>query len=178
MKGAKAASRYARALLDLAIEKGTLDTVNQDMLDLVSTCDQSADLANLLRSPIIDAKKKREIFEKLFGSSMSEMSIGFINLIINKSRENILVEIASSYVEQYKQHMNIMDVTIVSASPLQSETKDKIIVKVKENFNGTIQLSEKVDESLVGGFIVKMGDTQIDASIASQLTNLNNILLN
>lgn len=178
MKGAKVASRYAQSLLDLAIEKGSADAVNQDMVDLATTCRESKDLANLLRSPIIDSKKKMEIFGKLFGASMNEMSMGFINLIVKNSREGILIEIAESCTMQYKEYKRILDVKVVSAVPLEAAVRDKIIAKVKESFDGTIELVEEVDASLVGGFVVRMGDKMIDTSIASQLKNLNNILLN
>jgi len=178
MRSTKAASRYAKSLLDLAIENGVLDKVNQDMIDLVATCNGSKDLLSLLRSPLIDAKKKISILEELFAKNMDPMSIGFIKLINKNGRENILPEIAESFIELYKVHNNILDVTVVSATVLESAVKDKIIAKIKENFDGTIEFHEEVDSSLIGGFIVKMGDTQVDTSIARQLSNLNNILLN
>ncbi len=178
MKSTKAASRYAKALLDLSIEQKTIDKVNGDMLHLSGLCSESKDLENLLNSPIVDKSKKIEIFEALFTKSFDKMSLGFINLIIKNSRENILAEIANSFVAQYKEFKNITDVTIVSATKLEKAAKDKIIAKIKESVKGTVELTEEVDPALVGGFIVKMNDTQIDASIASQLTNLKNILLN
>jgi len=178
MKGAKVASRYAQSLLDLAIEKGSVDAVNQDMVDLSTTCKESKDLSNLLRSPIIDSGKKKEIFAQLFGGSMNEMSMGFINLIIKNSREGILPEIADAYTMLYKEHKGILDVKVVSAVPLEAAVREKIVGKIKESFDGTIELVEEVDSSLVGGFVVRIGDRMIDTSIASQIKNLNNILLN
>lgn len=178
MRETRAASRYAKALLDLSIEQNSLDKVNDDMVELAMLCHESKDLENLLHSPIVDRKKKRDIFEAIFGKKMDKLSLGFINLIIKNSRENILPEIAESFVSQFKKHKNIVDVTLISAVPLEKGAKDKILAKIKESVKGTVVLTEEVDSTLIGGFIIKMDDKQIDASIASQITNLKNILLN
>lgn len=172
------AHRYAQALLDLSIEQNVLDKVNADMVQLSNVCKESSDFRNLLSSPIIESKKKNDIFNILFESKMEKMSLGFMNLIIKNSREDILPQIADGFVSLYKKKNNILDVTVISAIKLDKATKDKITAKIKASFNGTIEMIEKVDASLIGGFIVRIDDKQIDASVASQLSNLRNILLN
>ncbi len=178
MSVTRVAYRYAQALLDLSTEQNVVDKVNADMVQLSDVCKESKDFTNLLNSPIVESKKKSDIFTALFESKMEKMSLEFLNLIVKNSREDILPQIADGFVSLYKKKNNILDVTVISATTLDKATKDQIVNKIKASFNGTIELIEKVDPSLIGGFIVRIDDKQIDASIASQLSNLKNILLN
>lgn len=178
MKGSKVASRYAKALLDLSIEQNVDGKVQDDMSQLVHLCEESRDLENLINSPIVDRRKKLEIFKTLFEGKMDKVSMSFMNLIIKNSREDLLPAIATSYVSLYKRHKGIVEVHLTSAAPLEKAAKDKILAKIKGIVDGEIELHESVDPELIGGFVVRIDDKQVDASIASQLTNLKNILLN
>lgn len=178
MSVSRVAYRYAQALLDLSTENKNVDKVNADMMQLSNVCKESQDFKNLLISPIIDADKKKAIFKAAFDAKMEKVSVDFMTMIVKNSRENLLQEIAEGYINLYKKSKNILDVTVISATPLDDKTRETIIAKVKSSFNGTIELIEKVDKNLIGGFIVRIDDQQIDASIASQLSNLKNVLLN
>lgn len=179
MKGTIVASRYAKSLLDLSIEKNILDKVNSDMVQLSEICAESKDLVTVLNNPTINAVKKSEVFNALFKGKIEDVSLDFIQLITKNSRETLLPVIAQSFTKLYKEHNNILDVELISAVALDDAAKSKIMDKVKAKFEGsTIQITEKIDESILGGFIVKIGDKQIDSSVASQLSNLKSILLN
>ncbi|MBL7898062.1 MAG: ATP synthase F1 subunit delta [Crocinitomicaceae bacterium] len=178
MKGNKVASRYAKALLDLAVEKNSLEQVNKDMVHVAQVLVDSKDLAAVLGSPVISPDKKTTILDAVFEKNISPMSIGFLRLIVKKTRAGILPEIADSFISHYKKHNNILDVYLTSAVVLDGAVKDKVLAKVKAKHNGQINLIEKIDPSLIGGFVVRMDDNQLDASIANQLTNLKNLLLN
>ena len=179
MKGTIVASRYAKSLLDLSVEKNNLDKINDDMVQLSEICEESKDLTNLLNNPVVNSDKKANVFDKLFKGKMDDLSLAFIQLINKNKRENLLPNIAQSFTQLYKEHKHILDVELISAQPLEDSVKTKIIDKVKAKYDGySINLIEKTDASLIGGFIVKIKDKQLDASIASQLTNLKNILLN
>lgn len=178
MKGNKIASRYAQALLDLAVEKNVLDKVNADMVQFVEVCNESKELKNLLSSPIVAGTKKLEVLNAIFANSMDKMSLGFMTLIVKHSREKLLAEIASAFTEMYKVNRNILDVFITSAMPLDRAVKDKILQKIRTRHTGEVLITEQVDEKLIGGFVVRFNDKQLDASIASQLTDLKNLLLN
>ena len=172
------AYRYAQALLDLSTEQNSVEKVNADMEQLSTICDESSEFENFLNSPIIDARKKMDVFKVLFESKMEKISFGFLNLIVKNERENLIPEIAEGFVKLYKKANNIVEVTVISAVKLDAATKEKIVAKIKAKTNGTIELTEEVDASLIGGFIVRIDDTQIDSSVASKLTNLKNALLN
>lgn len=171
MKSTKVAARYAKALLELAIEQKKVDSVLGDMQFLLQTNNEAHDFELLIASPIIKADKKISIFKLVF-EQFEELSMSFVELITKNGRESILPAIAESFEAQVKEHKGIVPMTLVSAAPLDAATKDAILAKVQSGVNGTLEITEVIDEKLIGGFVVKMGDTQIDASIASQFNNL------
>lgn len=171
MKGTKAASRYAKALLDLAIEGNQIDAVLNDMNYLSVVSNDSREFQLLVQSPIINSDKKIAIFNELFGQ-FQQISRMFIELITKKGREVLLSAIAASFQDQVNKYKGITPLTIISAVPLSETAKNKIVEKVKGTVSGTLEITEKIDPALIGGFIVRMDDKQIDASVASQLNNL------
>jgi F-type H+-transporting ATPase subunit delta len=171
MKSTKAASRYAKSLLELAIEQGKVDSILGDMNFLLQTNNDNREFELLIASPIIDGNKKMEIFKKIF-DQFEDVSMSFIGLITKNGRENLLPQIAASFDSQVKEHKGIVPMTLVSAAPLDASTKEAILAKVQSSVKGKLEIEEKIDESLIGGFVVKMGDTQIDASVSSQYNNL------
>lgn len=171
MKNTAAASRYAKALLELAVEQKKVDSVEGDMNFFSQAVQGSHDLELLLASPIVKSDKKISIFEKAF-EQFEELTMTFMKLIIKNRREDILPEIADAFESQVKAYKGISPVTIVSARTLDPATKEMILNKISGLISGTPEVTEKIDESLIGGFVVRMGDTQVDASVASQLNNL------
>ena len=171
MKSTKVASRYAKALLDTAIEQKKIDSVLGDMNFLHQLNNESHDFELLIASPIVKGEKKIEIFEKVF-DSFEEVSMSFVKLITKNGREAYLPAIAESFETQVKEYKGIVPVTITTATELDKATKEAIVQKIEAKVNGQLEVIEKIDESLIGGFIVRMGDTQIDASVLSQFNNL------
>lgn len=171
MKSTKSAVRYAKALLELAIEQNKLEAISNDMNAVVAANDETRDFQLFLSSPLIQADKKVSIFNQIF-DYFDELSLSFVALITKNGRENILVEIASSFQEQLKAHKGIVPVTLVSSKKLDEATVAAILAKVKPSVKGEIELTEKIDEEILGGFVVKIGNTQVDASVANQLKNL------
>src|SRR5215471_6201543 len=109
-------ARYAKAVLDLAIERNQLDTVYNDMLFLDAACRGSRDLVNLLRSPIIKADKKGKILEAITAGRVSDVTASFNRLLLAKEREAYLPEIAASFIEQYKEYKGIRTVKLTTAT--------------------------------------------------------------
>lgn len=172
MKNTAVASRYATALLELAVDLKKVDSVAGDMEFIVATNSSSRDFELLIQSPIIRADKKIEIFSKIF-DAFEDISMGFVRLITNKGREKMLPDIAEAFGLLVKEHKGIVPVTLTTAQKLDSATRDKILSKIQGMLdNMTPELEEIIDESLIGGFIVRVGDKQVDASISSQFNNL------
>ena len=171
MKSTKSAVRYAKALLELAIEQNKLEAISNDMNAIIAANEETRDFQLFLSSPLIQAEKKVSIFNQLF-DYFEELSLSFVSLITKNGRENILVEIAASFQDQVKAYKGIVPVTLVSSKKLDETTVNAILAKVKPAVKGDIELTEKIDEEILGGFVVKIGNTQVDASVANQLKNL------
>lgn len=177
MRNIKAASRYAKALLDLAIETNQLDKVQADMVSFKQTVNGSKELANLLNSPIVKAHKKQEVLKAIFASNFSELGAKYLDLLVAKNREALLPEIATQFQALYEKHNNTVTAEVTSAVALDDTQKQKVLSLIKHD--GKVNLIEKIDPALIGGFIVKVADKQIDASIAKKFKDLRKeIILN
>lgn len=173
MSAIKLSSRYAKALLDLAIEQKSLDVVLKDMEMFEAAIAASADLRMVLKSPIITGDKKIKLLEKVFTSNISDLTLKFIRVMVNKGREPYLVDIAESFITLYNRQMGITPVKITSAVELGQEQLDKLVAKVKKEVGlETVQLSTAVDPELIGGFVLQFGDKMLDTSVANDLVNL------
>ena len=169
MKHSRATIRYAKSLLNLSEESEVLDTSYNDMVLINSICSTNKDFSNLLKTPIVKTDLKVKIFKELFSNSISSLTLSFIVLITNKRRENLLPEISTSFISLYKNKKNIQEVSVTTALPLDDSMRKELMSYVKAQNNSNIELIEKVDESLIGGAIIRMGDTQLDASVSSKL---------
>jgi len=172
MKETKAALRYATSLLDLALEQNVLDNVNKDMLLLEEICAQYKDFKLLLNSPIIKADKKIEILKTLFQDKISALSLSFIMLVTKKRREALLEEISKAFHTLYNQQKGISKVIITTAGKLDESLRKKVLELSKSNPKSEIELIENIDTALIGGFIIRIADQQIDTSIASDIKRL------
>jgi len=171
------ASRYAKSLIELAQENGKLEEVHNDLLLMDAAFKASREFRVFLKSPVIGPEKKIEVFNKIFLARVNEITGKFIILLTNKGRESFLDEIAASFIEQYNTLKDITPVTITSAVKLDKATIDNILdgLKKREKID-QIQLTENVDESLLGGFVLLYGDKQIDSSVRSSLQKLHNLV--
>lgn len=172
------ASRYAKSLIDLATEKGQLEAVYADVLQVKTVCESSKDFMLFLNSPIIQAEKKVSVLKSVFEGKLNPITLGFLSLVAAKRRESVIPEMVSSFVEQYKAQKNIFTAVVTSASGLDAATKQKALDLVKAQMKGEVELIEKTNSDLIGGFILKVGDKQIDKSVARQLSNLKKELTN
>jgi len=173
MSAKRIASRYAKSLLDLAKESNNLETVFSDMQSLEKAV-ENRDLYLMLKSPIINTKKKKDIATKIFGASFDKMSSAFIDIIITKGREEYLPEIATEFIAQYNTYKSISSATLTSATPLTDTALTSIKARLLESniTNDNIDIKTKVDPSILGGFIIEIGDRLYDASVAHKLETL------
>lgn len=172
------ASRYAKSLMEIALETNQLDQVRTDMKSIEQICKENREFTLFLESPIIKTDKKLNVLNAVFSGKVSESTLAFLNLITKKHREPILKEIAGAFDEQYKKHKNIFTAVVTSANGLDEATRKKMLEIIKQQMNGEVELVEKTDSSTIGGFVLKIGDTQLDKSIAHQLNNMKKQLLN
>jgi F-type H+-transporting ATPase subunit delta len=175
---ATADNRYAKSLMDLTIESGQLDAVRKDLKLMLNTIENNRELALLLESPVVKKDKKISVLGTIFENKISKVSMSFLKLITTKNRESQLVAILKAFEEQYKVHNNIFTAVVTSANGLDQKTKDKVLELVKTQMKGEVELIEKIDINTIGGFVLRIGDKQIDRSVASDLHNLKKKLTN
>jgi F-type H+-transporting ATPase subunit delta len=167
-----AAKRYAKALLSLALERNALESVYQDMDNVADTVRKSRDLKVLLSNPIVKTEKKRAIIATLFGKANIPITTQFFDMVSSRHREAILGEIAESFIQEYRTFKKISTVEIASAVPLSEGQRQSIVKLLVKDPSLTIEIVQKIDPTLVGGFIVRTGDQQIDASVSRKLRNM------
>lgn len=172
MRGFRVSSRYAKSLLILANEQKMLEEVFHDMKQLAGICEQNRDFVVLLRSPIVKSDKKISIVRAVVGGKLNKITDGFITIIANRRREGLLVEIAESFVYQYKELKKIAVAEIISATALDDNQRKKIQEAVKKVVGREVELIEKITPDIIGGLIVRVGDKQFDGSIARKLKEL------
>ncbi|MFD1631689.1 ATP synthase F1 subunit delta [Pseudopedobacter beijingensis] len=172
MSEIKVASRYAKSLLDLAIEKKIEKGVKDDMQLFVDTLRANSEFASVVKNPIITLDKKRSILRALFEGKMQNETLAFFDIMVNKGRADVLPGAAKEFINQYNIHNNINTVKVVTAIPLTEASKIDIINKVKAIIGGEVILNTSVDENLIGGLVLTIGDRQFDASISNKLNQL------
>jgi F-type H+-transporting ATPase subunit delta len=172
MKETRVAIRYAKSLLSLAKEQGVLEEVKNDM-DLVSqTCADNKDFELLLKSPIVKGDKKLAILNAVLENQVNQMTLAFVEIITKKGRESVLAEIAESFINQYRSDKNITTALIKTAVPMTDELRTQIQELIKQSAKGEVELVEEVDAELVGGFVLRISDQQVNTSIQNQLHKL------
>jgi len=174
----RAANRYAKALLDLAFEENQGEVVFKDMQLVAQTISENAELQLLLDSPIFKIKDKKEILLSIFGDKISKISSNLIGLLETNKRMSLLQIIAVQYSVLYNEKKRFVEASVTTAFPIDDKMKALILAKAQELANGKeVHLFNKVDESIIGGFILRVGDVQIDASVLNKLGNLKRELI-
>ena len=167
----RAAIRYAKALLSLAVEQNKAEVVNTDMLHIADTIASSQELSTVLKSAVIKAEDKKGAAEAIF-SNIDATSKGLFALLVSNKRFDILASVASKYTELYKDHIGQEVATVTTAIPMTEDLEMKVLAKIKELTNKSVSVENVVDESILGGFILRIGDKEYNASVANKLNKL------
>ncbi len=125
MPNPRLATRYAKSLLDLAVEKGQLEEVYADMQWVQAVCKSNRDFVTMLKSPVISGDKKIKIVDAVAEGRLSKLTTAFNTLLTNKTRESNLPEIAAAFITQYKEYKNIHTVKLTTATPASEEVKKR-----------------------------------------------------
>lgn len=169
----RVASRYAKSLLDLAVEKDILEKVHEDMNQLLELEKSYPEFSTLIKSPIVNSEKKLTVLFALMGKSASELTTTFIKLVSQKGREAFLPAIAREFHKRYNTQKGIQLAEVTTTFPIDDELREEFVKIVKEvSGKSHVELVEKVNGKLIGGFILKVDDKQLDESINSKLRKL------
>ncbi len=167
----RAAVRYAKAVLSLAQEQKSADAVNSDMKLITESIAKSDELNQMLQSPVVKSSDKKAVLSKVFNNA-NELSHNLIDTLIENKRLAILEDVAASYNSQFDQLRGTQVAKVTTAVPLTEDLKTMVSAKVKELTGKEAELENIIDESILGGFILRVGDIQYNASIANKLDKL------
>lgn len=172
MTNARAAGRYAKALVDLAIERNELDRVKTDLDLVMASIRESKDFRSLLASPVIKPHQKNKVLDAIFASSLSQHTMLFLHLLVDHGREGITKQVIERFHGMYLKHMGITLAKLTTSTPLTAELRAKFQTMVTEMTGKKVELEELVDEKIIGGFILRVNDQQIDSSVTGKLHKL------
>lgn len=173
MADSRAVSRYVKSLLDLAVERQVLEEVHRDMVVFTDVVFKSRQLELLLQSPVIKHDKKLEILKRIFTGKVHPLTMAFFEIITRKNREPILAGVAREFHNCYNEYKGIGKATVTTAIPLDAKARMDIEKLVRTySDKKEIELTERVDPGLIGGFILNVGDRQVDASIRHKIKSL------
>ncbi|MDA7568004.1 ATP synthase F1 subunit delta [Flavobacteriaceae bacterium] len=171
MAQTRAAIRYAKAVLSLANEQNSASKLNDDMKSIVNAVAESKDLSDMLQSPVIHSKVKKATLLEVF-PNMNKLSVKLIDLLVENKRIDIIDEVAQKINMLFDESQGTQIAKVTTAIPLTKELEAKVLTKVKELTGNDAEVQNTVDESILGGFILRVGDIQYNASIANKLDKL------
>jgi F-type H+-transporting ATPase subunit delta len=167
----RAAIRYAKAILDIATANNNAEAVNQDMKTIVTACLESEELRAFLANPIIKGEAKFNAVKEVFANSKNETQ-GLFQLLLANKRFEILGAIASQYNKLFDAQSGVEVAHVTTAVALTAEIEAQVLAKVKELTSNKVTLQNHIDESIIGGFVLRIGDKQFNASVANKLQQL------
>lgn len=168
----KVAKRYAQGLLNVTQENGNTDSVSKEMGDVVKTIAGSKELQNFFGSPVIDSKKKIGVANEIF-KNFSPLTQNLIQLVIKQGRESQLQNIAQEYINKVEDMSGIQRITLTSATPLSDENINNILKSTDlVKHDNKFDVKTIINPEILGGYILRVGDQQIDASVKSKLNRL------
>lgn len=168
MKGNKIAKRYAVALFSLAQSDAALEKLKMDVSFIEGIC-KNRDFRAMLSSPVIKPIIKKTIFKEIFEGAIGNETILYLNMLLENHREGMLLDICYTFNDLYNKHKHIVNVFVTSAVKLSDTERNSIVKLVKEATKCDVILNEAINEKLLGGFILRYEDTQVDNSVSTQL---------
>jgi F-type H+-transporting ATPase subunit delta len=172
MAGTRAAIRYAKAILDLAKDQKSAEAVNDDMKLMATTIGSNKELNNMLQSPVVRSSQKKSALTEIFKNT-NTISAGLIETLIANKRINLLGLVATEYNTLFDRMNDTQIARVTTAVALTDDLRTKVLTKVKElTGSKDITIENIIDEDILGGFILRVGDIQYNASVADKLSKL------
>lgn len=168
MNDSKIPVRYSKALFELSIVKNNLDNVYNDMKVVRELCAMK-EVRDIIDNPVISSSKRREIFGAVINTKFDPLTIKFLDLVFIKGREKYLGSMALDFIDSTRAHRGIREVTITTCVPASDEMRKNVATVVENKMKSKVELIEKIDAGIVGGFILQVDDMYVDASVRSRI---------
>ncbi len=172
MNDSRIASRYARALYALAGARDTVGPVKADLDQLAAISVQSDEFRMLLVSPVLKGSQKSEIFRTLFSGRVEELTMRFLQLLVDHKREIYLPAICRMFMKFYKADLGVLEAKVESAQVFDAELLESLRTRLEKSTHSKIDLTTTINEELIGGFRLTVEDQQLDASVLTQLKKI------
>jgi len=177
MNYSKIAVRYAKAVFLLAEEKGQLKEIAANMESILEVEKEVPALLELYSNPILSSSQKKTVILEIFNNAYHEITLKFLELIIENRREEHISGVARNFIKRYRDSLGIKNAILTTAVSIDEEKRNEIIEIIKKTYNAEVKLDLKENPDLIGGFVLQVEDTQLDASISTQLKNIKQELL-
>jgi len=169
--------RYAKALFKLSVEKGITEEVYENIQLLLSNCTENTSFCEFVRSPVVKPSKKKKLFDDVFGKILNPVTLNFLKVVIDNNRELILDLIFRGYISFYKKEKNIKTVTLYSAFEMEDAYVERVRRLLIKEIGEPLELKTIKKEDLLGGFILKVDDKMVDASVTGKLKQVKEHLI-
>lgn len=170
------ANRYAEALFQLSEEENITEEIHSQLQEVVGLVKSNKDLENVLKSPLVSKSEKVDLIEKIFSNQVNKHLKNFLKILIEKGRITSLKSIELTFKQLLNDKNNVIEGTVISAIPMEQRKIKELEDKLSKKYNKNVTLENKVDESILGGVLVRLGNTQIDGSVKTQLNNIKDQL--
>lgn len=177
MNESKISVRYAKALFELAKEKNVIDAVIEDMQQVEEVCYGMANFWLMIESPVVKTSQKREAVKQIFEKDIHEITLKFLDLVLQNRREIYLKDISRNFLALCRKDQGILAAVLTSAIEMEEDSKTKLNELLAKSFSSKIELKEVIDRDLIGGFVLRIEDQQLDASVSNQLVQIKRELL-
>ncbi len=171
MNQSKIAVRYAKAFFELALEKNQLEKLKKD-IDTIAAASVQQDIQLLLESPVVKTSKKKKLLASIFKEKVEAMSLNFLLMIADNKREMHIPAICRNFIDRYRKHKGIKAAKVTTALDIDDDLKKQISKVIADVFNSEVELTTAENTELIGGFILRVGDQQIDASVSTKLKKI------
>lgn len=168
----RVAERYAKSLVSYAEEQNKLQNIKHDIDLFTETVDDHRELRLILENPVVPSDKKAAVLEKLFSGSVDPITLNLFKIVSRKKREAYLYGIMQEAKNLYNQLLNIQHAVVTSATKLDASTVAELEQKVRRISGKNPELIQEIDPELIGGFVLRVGDQQLDASVTTQLREM------
>jgi F-type H+-transporting ATPase subunit delta len=175
MNESRISVRYSRALFQSALDKKNLDRIYQDMILVKDIC-SLPEVKELFSNPVIRPSRKTEILHNIMGKDLHKLTLSLIDLVVKHGREKYIPAIARVFIHETKEHNGITESVLTTAVKVNEDVKKQVSDMIANLFKTKVDLKENIDESIIGGFVLKVEDNYIDASVRNKLRKIRKAL--
>lgn len=176
MNLSKISVRYAKAIFMLAKDRNILEQIYNDFIFIHDSIFHLTEFKTYITSPVVLPEDKKNMFSKTFGKFIHETTLDFLMFIVDKGRELQLIDIIRYYEFLYRKEFNINEVIVTTPNPLSTEIKDNIANMVADVYKSNVEITNKINEKMIGGIVIRIDNKQLDLSIRAQLEEIKKSL--